>query len=575
MRFHVLACDYDRTTADAGTVAPETFAALAEVRNSGRRIVLVTGRRLDDLLVVCPEIDRFDLVVAENGAVLYEPKSKTLHLLAEPPPRHFLAALAARGVPASAGRVVVATVVPHQTAVLETIHELGLELQIIFNLEAVMILPTGVSKASGLEQALRRLGVSRHNVVAVGDAENDHAFLRAAGFAVAVANAVPALAAEADYVTAAPNSAGVRELADQLVEHDLEPLWKSLPGRTVTLGIRTDGTAFAYPVFGPNLLVTGTSGTGKSTLAAVFVERLVRDDYVICLLDPEGDFRSLAEQEGIVVLTSAEGDKQADVRADEVTQLVRHRGTSVVVDLSQLTKDEKVRAVAHFLQAVDQLRAETGAPHWLIVDEAHRLFPPGGSVAQEALPADTAGLCLVTNAPQLVDDGVLSLAHRVVSTSVEAVTRVVPLLKPEDIPGGPLATGEALAVALDDRGIVERFRVARRETHHGRHVKEYATRKLPDERAFHFTGRSGDQDLVAHDLETFAMLVRGVDDATWLHHLHRGDIADWLEREIEDPELAAEVRVVGASSRDPAASRRRVLDAIGRRHPPVTPAKPL
>jgi hydroxymethylpyrimidine pyrophosphatase-like HAD family hydrolase len=573
MWFHVLACDYDRTTAFAGTVLPETFEALARVRKSGRRIVLVTGRQLDDLLAVCPQIDQFDLAVAENGAVLYDPQAKKADVLVEPPPPAFGAALTAHGVPWSAGRVIVSTVVPYETTVLETIRELGLELQIIFNVEAVMVLPTGVSKASGLRRALRRLGVSRHNAVAIGDAENDHAFLRTAGFGVAVSNAVPALAAEADYVTTQPNGAGVRELCDLLLEDDLGPLRRHLMGRQVVLGTRPDGSPFSYPVFGPNLLITGTSGTGKSTLAGVFVERLVRDDYVICLLDPEGDFRSLAEHEGIVVLSSEEGDEQADVRADEVAQLVRHRGTSVVIDLSQLTKDEKVRAAGHFLHAVQRLRGETGAPHWLIVDEAHHLFPPGGSVAQEPLPSDTTGLCLITNEPQLVDGGILSLAHHVFSTAVEAVTQVLPLVKPDQIPDGPLATGEALSIRLDGGAPVERFTVAKRETHHKRHVKKYATGKLPMERAFHFTGPQATLDLVAQNLETFSMLARGVDDATWLHHLRRGDMADWFEREIKDPELAAEVRAVAANGADADRSRRAVLEAIGKRYTPVTPPK--
>src|SRR5206468_10614273 len=180
----------------------------------GRRVVLITGRRFDDLLVVCPELDFFDWVVAENGAVLYEPRAKRVDDLAAPPPAAFLAALERAGVPFSAGRVIVSTVVPHETAVLRAIHDLGLELQIIFNRESVMVLPAAVSKQSGLEEALRRLGVPAHNAIGVGDAENDHAFLRLAGFAVAVGNAIPSLIAEADLVTRAANGAGVREFVD-------------------------------------------------------------------------------------------------------------------------------------------------------------------------------------------------------------------------------------------------------------------------------------------------------------------------------------------------------------------------
>ena len=76
---------------------------------------------------------------------------------------------------------------------LEAIHELGLEWQIIFNKGAVMVLPPGVNKASGLAAALEALQLSPVNVVGIGDAENDHAFLSLCGCSVAVANALDAV----------------------------------------------------------------------------------------------------------------------------------------------------------------------------------------------------------------------------------------------------------------------------------------------------------------------------------------------------------------------------------------------
>src|SRR2546427_7919308 len=108
MWFHVLACDYDGTLATDGRIAPDTLAALGRVRESGRRLVLVTGRRFDDLLAVCPEVDVFDLVVAENGAVLFDPRAKRAEDLAPPPPPAFLSGLEHVGVPFEVGRVIVA-----------------------------------------------------------------------------------------------------------------------------------------------------------------------------------------------------------------------------------------------------------------------------------------------------------------------------------------------------------------------------------------------------------------------------------------------------------------------------------
>lgn len=569
MWFHVLAPDYDRTLAEDGRMAPETMAALRRVRESGRRVVLVTGREFDDLLRVCPETDLFDLIVAENGGVLFDPRAKQVEDLADAPSDGFLAGLERRRVPYSTGRVVVSTVVPHEKAVLDVIRDLGLELQIVFNRESVMILPSGVSKESGLAVALRRLGISRHNTVGVGDGENDHAFLSRTGFSVAVANTVPSLAERADIVTMAPDGAGVRELIDGPLLADLAPYRDRLLSRGIVLGVTVDGTELRYPVLGPNLLISGTSGTGKSTLTGLFVERLVREDYVVCLLDPEGDYRTLAEHEGIVVLTSEPGTEEG--RVQEIEQLLRHRSTSVAIDLSALDREEKIRATARFLHAVQRLRTETGAPHWVIIDEAHHVFPPRGGPAQEMFDFEWTGVCLITNEPESVAPQVLGVAGHVFSTSVEAVTERLRLLPPDGVPGGaPLETGEALSITLAD-GVavrVERFRVARRETSHKRHVKKYSTGKLPPERAFHFRGPQGALNLVAHNLEMFTMLAQGVDEATWLHHLRNGDVSRWLHDQIKDPELANEVRALEGDS-DPAGTRRAVLQAIGRRYTPV------
>ena len=120
MRFHALATDYDGTIAHHGKVDEATIVALERAKKSGRKLVLVTGRELPDLLTVFPRIDLFDKAVMENGATVYDPKTKETRLLAEPPPPSFAAELKARGVgPISVGRVIVATWEPHQAEVLE------------------------------------------------------------------------------------------------------------------------------------------------------------------------------------------------------------------------------------------------------------------------------------------------------------------------------------------------------------------------------------------------------------------------------------------------------------------------
>jgi HAD superfamily hydrolase (TIGR01484 family) len=224
VRYLALATDYDGTLAHHGKVDGPTFAAIERLRADGRKAILVSGRELHELKEVCPRLDLFDMVVAENGALIHRPIDGFESVLAERPPPSFIEDLRARGVaPMSVGRVVVATWEPHQAAVMEAIRQAGLELQVVFNKGAVMILPSGINKATGLCEALGELGLPPEQVVAVGDAENDHALLALCGFSAAVANALPSLKEKADLVTSGAHGAGVVELIDAMIEDRLEP----------------------------------------------------------------------------------------------------------------------------------------------------------------------------------------------------------------------------------------------------------------------------------------------------------------------------------------------------------------
>src|SRR3989442_7817114 len=136
MRFAALATDYDETLADHGRVVESSEQALERLRRSGRKLLLVTGRDLDDLLQVFPRVELFHAVVAENGALLYLPDRKQERRLAEPPPAAFALALGRSNVPITTGRAIVATPVPHETTAFEEIRRQGLELQAILHQRA-------------------------------------------------------------------------------------------------------------------------------------------------------------------------------------------------------------------------------------------------------------------------------------------------------------------------------------------------------------------------------------------------------------------------------------------------------
>jgi hydroxymethylpyrimidine pyrophosphatase-like HAD family hydrolase len=222
MRYRVLVCDYDGTIAHDGRVAAATVVALERVTASGRRLVLVTGRERSELAADLDRFDLFDRIVTENGAVVLDPTSGQERLLTEPADPRVVEALRRRGVrPLIVGRAIVATREPYEGVALQAIRELGLELEIIFNKGAVMILPAGVTKATGLEAALADLGTPAGEAVGVGDAENDHAFLRLCGLSAAVGNALPALKQAVDIVLDGEDGAGVAQLVDRLIRDDL------------------------------------------------------------------------------------------------------------------------------------------------------------------------------------------------------------------------------------------------------------------------------------------------------------------------------------------------------------------
>jgi hydroxymethylpyrimidine pyrophosphatase-like HAD family hydrolase len=221
MRYLAFATDYDGTLAWGGRVTRETIKALEDLKASGRKLLLVTGRHLGDLQRVFSEIDLFDRVVAENGALLFDPATQEQRTLAEAPSADFLQGLRDAGVRFDLGRVIISSWTPQQTTILEVIRRFALDYQIIFNKDAVMVLPSGVNKATGLRAALRDLHLSVHKTIAVGDAENDHSFLSAAGCGVAVANALPSLKERADIVTIGDHGQGVIEVIHRLLKEDL------------------------------------------------------------------------------------------------------------------------------------------------------------------------------------------------------------------------------------------------------------------------------------------------------------------------------------------------------------------
>jgi hydroxymethylpyrimidine pyrophosphatase-like HAD family hydrolase len=575
MRYQVLASDYDGTLAHNGRVDEPTVAALEKLLATGRRLVLVTGRELPELLQVFPRIDLFEMVVAENGALLYRPATKEEKPLAEPPPAKFIAYLKENKVwPMSVGRVIVATWEPHEKVVLDGIRKLGLELQVIFNKGAVMILPASVNKASGLSAALDEMGLSPHNAVGVGDAENDHALLRLCEFSAAVANALPALKETADIVTKADHGAGVAELIEKIVATDLAECDGRLKRHHLPLGESDAGAVMLSP-YGPGVLISGPSASGKSTAATAIVEALAEHGYQFCIIDPEGDYETFA---GAAVF----GGPQGPPAAEEVLKLLEKPGANAVVSMTGMPIADRPPFFLGLFPRLLQMRGRTGRPHWIVLDEAHHLLPAEWQPPANTLPDELRNILLVTVHPNLLAKTVLErigtvlavgpTAAETLTTFAEAAgTKLAKFKAPEP------AKGELLLWKVEGNAPPVKVRPHPPKTERRRHRRKYAEGELPPDRSFYFRGPEEKLNIRAQNLILFLQLADGVDDETWEHHLHNGDYAKWFREGIKDDSLAAEAeRIAGLPNIGPTETRKLIRTAVERDYTlPAAPPLPV
>lgn len=574
MRFFALASDYDGTIAQHGRVSAKTVSALQRLVDTGRRLLLVTGRELNELLDIFPEVALFEWVVAENGAVLYRPSNREETLLAESPPETFVRELRQRRVtPLSVGRSIVATWEPHQTVVLETIREQGLDLQVIFNKGAVMILPAGINKASGLTAALKLMNLTPHETVGIGDAENDQAFLNLCECSAAVANALPSLKERVHLVMKGDHGNGVEELIDHLVANDLEAYRPELAVHDLLMGVDEKGNEVTIPAFGGTVLIAGPSGSGKSTATTSLLERLKERHYQFCVIDPEGDYETL--DFAVLIGTGERGPS-----TQEVMQVLSAPEHNVVVNLIGQKLSERPEYFAKLLPQLLGQRDHTGRPHWLIVDEAHHLLPPSWKLGSAF--ADIIDRAVyITVHPDQIHPEILKSAGIIVAVgprpeetlesfckAVNCPAPEVKLVEPED--------GEVYVWDRHSELPPQRIHVVPNTTERKRHIRKYSEGELPPERSFYFRGPEGKLRLRAQNLTLFLQPADGVDDETWLHHLHQGDYSEWFRKCIKDDSLASDVAAFeGHSTGDAAETRNWIREAIESRYTLPTTASRL
>jgi energy-coupling factor transporter ATP-binding protein EcfA2 len=379
---------------------------------------------------------------------------------------------------------------------------------------------------------------------------------------VAVANALPMLKERADWVTPRPRGAGVIDLVERLLASDLAELEPGLRRRELLLGERDDGGKVTLPAYGRRLLLCGTSGSGKSTLATALLESVAAQGYGFCLVDPEGDYDSIAD--AVVV-----GDEQTAPKNDEIVHLLMRGRKSVVANLLGVPLEQRPAFLSALLPRLAESRARCGRPHWIAIDEAHHMMSAGSLTlpAREPLPINTLLLTvhperLPTPILREIDD--LIVVGEEPRSAFESFAEVLGA-PPPAVDATPLASGRALHWSKDKGGEVVALRAAAPKSERRRHRRKYALGALGEDKSFYFRGPKGALNLRAHNLAMFLQIADGVDEETWLHHLGQHDYSSWLRDAVKNNELADEVAAIEAGSvRDAAVSRRLVREAIER-----------
>ena len=576
MKFSALALDYDGTIALNGVLDPTVREAIAEARKNGIVVILVTGRQIADLHRVAGDLTCFDVIVGENGAVLDFPASGRHVLISHPPNAAFLEELTRQGVPFTVGETVVETDANWATTVLDVLRRLEQPLILAFNRGRLMVLPQAVAKSTGLRQALLALRVSIHNTVAIGDAENDHDLLDACEVGVAVAWGSPALRAVADEVIEGTEPSAVADYIRRVLR---QPRLSAaqMGRRRLLLGHEHNGAPVSLAVRGRTVLIAGEPGTGKSWLAGLHCEQLILQGYCLCIIDPEGDYRSLEALPNVITL----GGDDPPPLARELIRALRHPDVSVIVDLSKLSHHEKSEYLNTLLPLLITLRRRTGLPHKILLDEAHYYL--GGPESARLVDPELAGYILVTYRISGLDPSI-----RMTSDAVVMVTResdpyegktLLSMCRPQPCTSvrptifRDLAMTEAalLPGAEEAHGQIRRFQIAPRLTSHVRHRAKYLDMPVLDTQAFVFTD-DGHAGARARTLKELMGLLAALPPAQIQAHLKRHDISRWLGDVFRDSRLAShlhsiEKRVGTDDTRDLAAD---IAQAIRARYETVT-----
>ncbi|HKM82773.1 MAG TPA: HAD hydrolase family protein [Candidatus Acidoferrum sp.] len=548
MKFGVLALDYDGTIARDGALDPDVKAEILEARARGIVVVLVTGRILSELKQVAGDLGFVDAVVAENGAVLAFPNGQT-KLCGHPPPQIFLDELHHRGIEFRAGQCIVEAAAASAPQILAVIRDLELPLVLLFNRSRLMVLPQGISKGTGLREALNAFRLSVHNAIAIGDAENDHDLLEACEIGVAVGWGSAALKKEADEILPGDGPRAVAAYIQRAAQEMKLPRVQLNRHRTPIGTAEDDGRPLALAIHGRNDLIVGDPQSGKSWASGLACEQMILQGYCLCVIDPEGDYGTLESLPGVVVL----GGTDQPPEIPDVARALRHFDLSVVVDLSRILYEDKVRYLKTLLPMLASLRRTTGLPHRIVIDEAHYFLREPN--VKQLLDFDLNAYTLVTYRPSDLHPDLRKDIQVVIVKRLTRPQEVQTLLAMVENKGveqewtatlGALADNEAalLPGVEEAEGKLRRFKLLPRLTPHVRHKTKYLDVDLVEGQEFVFMDNGKPIGPPARSLKQFVLLLPDIPATCLDGHARRGDFSRWIADVFHDHRLASDIRKI-------------------------------
>ena len=542
MRLAALALDYDGTIAQGDSLDPSVRSAIAAARAAGIVVLLVTGRILSELCRVAGDLHFVDGVVAENGGLIHFPANDYTRLIAPSVPTGFHAALTRRGLQATVGQSLVDLNASDASIALDVIRQQELPMVLLFNRGRVMALTQGVSKATGLHAMLTTLRLSPRNTVAIGDAENDHELLRLAEVGCAVEWGSASLRAAADLIIAGTGPAAVATLINTLAATRALP---AVPRarRRLHFGFTPDGHEFSLAVRGRNILVAGDAKSGKSWAAGLLCEQLILHGYSVCVIDPEGDYRSLEALPGVTAI----GGEDPAPTPRQLVRALRYPDQSVIVDLSHMPQAEKIDYIRSILPALNVLRHRTGLPHRILLDEAHYFLHDAD--ARQLLDFELNGYLVVTYCASRLPKPMLDASEIIIVTCESNPEEIRALRKRCSGCIGSdsaawaklreLGYGEAVALPVTEEaaGHLRWFTLGRRLTPHVRHRQKYIDVPVSDLRAFVFPNRR------AQTLREFVQVL-GQPGSNLDGYLRRNDFSRWIADVFGDYALADDLALI-------------------------------